>query len=138
MAQNIESLDYIVRPENQEEPVSVMHLYTNGKYQYNWKQSSGSHNESTSNRMVLLGALLMNFTVRWPSLQGDRPSLLRPSSNADVVFGGVDLKKVFGEDYFFAPSGPMEKEDLRRIGEEGMARIHQWLAAGAEKRPNAI
>lgn len=107
---------------------------------------------SVDDPMVLLGALVSNYQVRSKKLgnhidgefsktvgpKNNPPDLRRPSELLSIVWNGVDIKAVFGQDHFGDPDPNLSLEQLRLIGLEAQKKINEWVANGGPTMGTAI
>lgn len=107
---------------------------------------------SVDDPMVLLGALVSNYQVRSKKLgnhidgefsktvgpKNNPPDLRRPSELLSIVWNGVDIKAVFGQDHFVDPDPNLTEEQFRLIGLEAQKKINEWVANGGPTMGTAI
>lgn len=142
MAQNIHALHYCIREPSTKKPRScvwVLHeakkkgeLFWSINYKKgNPKAADKSPDVLVTDPMVVLGAMMCNYQLRFSDIQlGGQANLFRPDSLVSVVFDGVDIKAVFGQERFKLPEEPLSLEALREIGNAAKNDIDAWLKKG--------
>lgn len=99
--------------------------------------------EEVFDPFVVLGAIISNYQVRFQIIGNETshkdPSqakkigekqLLRPEKAMSIVWNGVDLKAVFGQDHFVKPASRLSQEQLRQTGLDAQQKIDAWVANG--------
>ncbi len=141
--QDFNSKFYVITtPQGETQPdVYVLHDYRKTiddqpcwKIQY--KKATGISHEETHDPLIVLGAWVSNYLVR-VSREGKSPSLLAPKKMMHIVWNGVDIKAVYGQEHFEVETKQLSLEELRRIGQEAQQKIDEWVANGGPLKGSA-
>lgn len=134
--QNFDSKYYVTTtPRGAPKPdVYVLHNYKKNHedqdfWKIQYKKAKGIKSIDVNDLTIVLGAWVSNYLVR-VSLEDQSPSLLAPKKMMHIVWNGVDIKAVYGQDHFEVPTVERTLEELRQIGLEAQKKLEAWVSNG--------